>query len=820
MKKFLRIVTSLVLVVCSVFSLAACGKKAEEADKVTKVKLNNVQSFYQTTDSPAFDEMTLTITTTKSGELTLTKGQFDLTEVSQAAEDTEFVLFTDGLYAETAGALTEGTYKFSVYVVSYGQTFENFLTVTVTDDLSQAYNLVMFKDPAFVKQYKEQTTSETDRSQFYQAASYEVGDDNPFKFKPLLSVVSKETDEIVEPDFFNVDVTVKENGTAVGSEVYTYSNFGFQFTSAAVGHTYTISVVPTDFTADEDGVAVTPATLTVTVRDGYNVSQENVKDLGRMGLVSSNFSTADRINGYNGDSTSGGYNPDGYRYVGADSEDIYYNPTGDADHRYRQDGNTFDKWAEQFAIWAQTDSHYANATAVNGIFIHGNISVTPDDLPAAFFISEEEAANAGIGSNYEDYKHLIGTPRDFTFFYAHYMDGEAFTFNGNLFKLDFSAIPFGLTNRDTGITGTNYYYTSGQTSFAQGHTTIFSFIGRGNNTVSTQATFKNVDLAGNFTNINNISGDSVDMKASGSLIGFKSISASTSVSNCLVRSCLIGMYSEFNHRDNGMALDHCKVFDCYNSGLFSWCGENNTLVHSEIRRFGGPAIFVVSEANDDDYHVGSMKAPASFTVDDESVVESYVVGDEVWFILNGAVGTAGLFKGEYGVNGQLAQYGVTFITEVDGKEKINMMGLFMDQFGPDPVNSRFCMYGGMSFGGSDLELLDGTDYMTIMDILQAIEEDQDPSEYVAALSSPVYQLFFKNQSGIMISNGGSILTVGFDGEGHAVVNLVGQLNTGLSSEEEGKVQGDLLYAFLPTNPTNRPLPNGFLVLALQLEHLA
>ena len=819
MKKFWTIVTSLVLVLCSVCVLAACGKK-DQPDTVSKVKLNHVQAFYQTTDSPAFDEMTLTITTSKSGDKTLTKAQFDLTDVSEAASDTEFVLFTDGLYGETAGALTEGAYKFSVYVVSYGQKFENFLTVTVTDDLSNGYDLVKFEEPEFVTTYKARSTdlSETDRSKFYQTASYEVGDDNPFTFKPLVSLVSKETDEIVVPDFFNVVVTVKEGTTTVGSDVYSYSNFGFQFTSAAVGRTFNISVLPADFAEDENGEPVVPATLTVKVCDGYNISQENVKDLGRMSLVSSTFDRS---------AYSGSDNPTGWRYVGSDSENIYYDPITKATEL---DGNPFDYWAAQYAEWALTDSHYADVAPVNGIFIHGNIAVTPADLPSAFFISEDEAAHAGVGSNYEDYKHLIGTPRDFTFLYSHYMEeGKPFIFNGNLFKLDFTAIPFGLSNKDKGLTGTGFYYSKNQPQYAAGHTSIFNFIGRGDNSVTTPASLKNVELVGNFVNIDSIQGDDADMKASGSLIGFKSICASATTTNCLMRSCLVGMYAEYNHGENGMALDHCKVYDCYNSGLFTWHGENNTLTHSELKRFGGPAIFVVSGCNDaDGMGVGNLDAAASFVIDDESIVESYVVGDEVWFILNGAVGTSGLFKGPDGVNAKLEKYGVTFIkkftvNDENGNEKIiekiNMMGLFMDGKGMDPSKSHFCMYGEMSFGDFDLDLLDEDDYMKIMGILAAMSASEDPSALIESLSSPVYQLFFQYQSGIMISNGGSILTVNFDGEGCAVVNLVRQLNTSLDAEETGKVQGDLLYVFVPTNPKHSPLPNAFLVLTLQIEHI-
>ena len=812
MKKFWTIITSLVLVFCSSYMLVACGNKADEQDSITKAKLNNVKSFYQTTDTVDFDAMTLTITTTKSGEKTLTKAQFDLQAVSEAEADTEFVVFTDGLKDETPGELTKGEYSFSVYVVAYGKKFENLIKVNVTDDLSETYDLVEYKDPAFVSTYKSNVASisETERA-FYQASAYEVGADNEFEFKPSMTLVNKETDQLVLPDNYNVVLTVKHDGQTVTDDTYyTFNDFKFQFkANTAIGETFEISMLPKDFTHDENGAAVSASTLTVTVRDGYNVSQSNVKDLGRMSLVTSSFDATDAFNENS--------NTDGYRYIGSDSENIYYNKTT---QQTRQDGNAFDYWAAYYAELAQEDSHYANATAVNGIFIHGDIVVTANDLPSDFFISVEEAK---VGTNSQDpavYGHLVGTPRDFMFAYSHYMESNDFTFNGNMFKIDFSSIPFGLTNKDTGITGTGFYYTADQNSYAAGHSSLFNFIGRGDNSVTKEATFKNVNLVGNFVNIDNISGDDIDMKASGSFIGVKSISANLTASNCLMHGCLVGMYSEFNHGENCMLLDHCKVYDCYNSGLFTWFGENNRLVHSEIKNFGGPAIFVVSGTKSDNVDsmlIGYPEAMASFDIDSESIVESYVVGDEVWFVLNHAQSAAMLFTGDNGVNAALAQYGVTFIKDVDGKEKINMKGLFMDRGAIDPTSAKFCLYGEMSFGDSSIKLLEIEDYNRIMAMLQG---DQSKA---LEISSPIYQLFLQYQAGIIMTNGGTFATVGFNAQGGVDISLIGQINENGEMVAPGETMlGDLMYIFVPTNPTtseSKPLPNAFLCLALELDQI-
>lgn len=710
MKKFWTIVTSLVLVVCSVFSLAACGKKAEEADKVTSVKLNNVSSFYQTTDSVQFDKMTLTISTTKSGDITLTKGQFDLDKVEDAAEGTEFVLFTDGLYGETAGALTEGTYKFSVYVVSYAQKFENFLAVTVTDDLSVGYIFMGFNQPDFVKTYTSNNVAKADDdSKFYETTEYYVGDDNEFEFAPELTVRSKETRQTVLPDRYNVTLSVKLNGTElVGTEdedtYFTFSNFKFKFTEEAVGKTFVITMKPADFEEEADAVS-----FTFNVADGYNVSQENVKDLGRMALVSDTF-----------DDTK-------YEYAGNNAEDVYYNyTTHDKEKRA-----IYTIWENYYAKLAETDAHYADAKAVNGIFIHGDIYVTPNDLPSDFFISADEVAHRATAGHLDG---LEGSLQDRSYLYLHYLEND-FTFNGNLFKVSFNgdsskgydAIPWGLGD------GNTFYKTTEEC--IMGHSKAFMFIG-GNkdNRSSYVATFKNAFIEGNVSNVQSIidAGDAdASAKASGSLIMVTSVYADTQVKNTIINSALIGMYSEANKKvadyNDGLHADKVKVYNCYNSALFCYDSANNDISNSTLHTFGGPAVFLIS-----DVYNGTDIWAASCVVDAITTVTNEILGTEAWFtIVKANAIIPQITQLDLLLRGQ--HLGVTFIGD---NGKMDMLELSMD--GAYLNSDRLDLYSTFSYQGYPL-VLDGSHIL----------DESDPT-------NPIYQVLTATgyQTPVLMTNGG------------------------------------------------------------------
>lgn len=706
MKKIAVALCSVIFVMCAVF-LSACGGDGN-TKKVSSVNANNLKQVYSTTEEINFNAITITVNYDDKSKETLTKGEFDI-EVADAKADTQFIIYTDGLYAQTAGEREKRDYDFSCKIIGNEKTYQ-LGKVSVADSLSIDYDVLTFAEPDFVSKYKvNSTTSNTDESAFYKGATYMVGDDNAFKFKPILTLRAKNAPYgILVAEDYDVNVAVEiKNGSAfeaLNDETYfTYDNFAFAFKNVAIGETFKIKMSLADFTQDFAGNPISTVEFTIQVADGWNAYE--AKDLGRMSLVSNTLKKTFVEAGIDKPSSAvGDLVID--QYIRSSSANVFYNGSNGRKHiRY------YDIWEKYFGEIGET-----NLAPINGLFVHGDISVTPADLPTEFFISQAEVNANGLSNA------LIGSLRDFSLIYSHYMDND-FYFNGNLFKLDFSAIPWGLSNTAT----TGYYYRENESQINAGHSTVFNFLNTIDESGDTKARFENAEFIGNTRDI--ISGGSGSanwyedpLMASGGLILLKSISGTTVVDNCIAKSFLIGWYAETTMQKNGLEMTYVKTYDCFNSGMFSWRSEKSTLANSEFKRFGGPVMMLVSGAEK-----GEKISGTGWTIDkDTTTLESYVDGTEAWFTMQGASSIATqLFQLDVAMNIN----GSTF--KKDGK--VNMVTLVFDD--GYLTSSERILYVDFSLGDSKLVMNNDT-------------QDADN----------VYNLL--NQTGfktpILMSNGGDI----------------------------------------------------------------
>lgn len=167
-----------------------------------------------------------------------------------------------------------GTYDLTV---TYGE-----LTLTVKVNVSAPYEIDAFELPEFVSVYMANLQVTQEQSSFSKPIAYLVGDDNPFIFLPrisawdendnhtyLKSYVSNSTIElkdgetytVLEGDALNAVVAIDETASS------------YDFTEAAVGHTYRLTVSP----ASDDSFSLS---FEFTVVDAWNVY--TAKDLSRM----------------------------------------------------------------------------------------------------------------------------------------------------------------------------------------------------------------------------------------------------------------------------------------------------------------------------------------------------------------------------------------------------------------------------------------------------------------------------------------------------------------------------------------------------------
>ncbi len=641
MKRLGQIMCSIMFAFC-MFGFVACGPDDEEVT-ITSVSASKINDFYYITDTIDFSAINVTVTYSDKTTSTLTKGEFDI-NAQDAKDDTQFIIDTKGLYGQTAGELIEGEYAFTCVLIGNDTVF-NLKTVTVSSNMSLRYNAISYAEPEFVSVFKRNSTvTENDESSFYKSTDYYVGDDNEFIFKPILTIQKNDVANAEMFDVDNYDVNVKveiKNGDAfdvLNDDTYfSYADFAFQFKPTAIDKTFRITVSPIDFDVDFAGNAIAPVVFTFVVKDGWNAY--SALDLGRMSLISDSVKALYN----NGKPTA--ENP----YIRPESALIFWTGSGAT----REHLSYYPIW-EEFL----TSKGVTNLNAINGLFMHGDISVTADDLPSKFFISEEEAKE---NNNLE----LAGSLRDFALLYTHYLEND-FLFNGNLFKLDCSTIAWGMSN--TALK--EYYYKSGASDYKAGHSTVLNFLGKTDETQSkATATVLNVEAVGNTQNIVSGDADKDDriLKASGGLILLKSYKTTTFVENCIAKSWLIAWYAEDTQTLTCLDMDYVKTYDCYNSGAFSWKGAKNAISHAEFKRFGGPVMFNVTGIEN------SVEYSAGFTVDKATcVMESFLTGSEAWFTLNKAnsivtafIQTDALFKA----------YGSTILKD----DKLNMLSLSIDR---------------------------------------------------------------------------------------------------------------------------------------------
>ena len=429
MKRFGLVMLSVLMLLLSVV-LFACNKKDEK--EVSSVTLEGLKDAYYITEEVDLSSVKLNVVYDDESTDTLDKFEVDLAENEQPKEGTEFILYTNGLIS--ADGLREGEYQISCLIVGESEP-RALKTVEVNEDMSLVYNLGEFSKPQFVQDYEDNLSVSEASGDVIDAEGYEetafmstgdvyaVGDDNEFIFKPKFNLISKATGTPVSADIaVNVSLKDEETDEVVGSEIYSFNEetYGFSFTESAIGKTFTLTMTPTDWDLTE--LEMNPIEFTFSVNDGYNVY--DALDLGRINLFND---TAERLQAIKANGYLGGTYSTSVRkifFFGADAQTPYSNL------------NYYDLW-EEFL----TEKGEENLEEINGVYLHGNISVQMEDLPEEYFISREELSYHNKTSDY-----ALNSIRDFAFLYNHYLVDSEFVFNGNLFAVDFSDLKVGCSN--------------------------------------------------------------------------------------------------------------------------------------------------------------------------------------------------------------------------------------------------------------------------------------------------------------------------------------------------------------------------------------
>lgn len=626
----------------------ACSCSTEDEKTISSVSTSSFKNYYHVTETIDFNNVKLDVKYENGTSETLTYAEFDI-PVEDAAEQTQFIVYTDGLYAQTAGELQTGEYTITCQIIG-NDTVYNLGKINVSENMNLIYDLVLYSEPSFITTYKNNiaSVSATNEDAFYLDNSdneYVVGDDNAFIFKPTLSLISKSASEIVEADEYdvNVEVYIMQNGewSKIEDETYySFQNFKFDFTDAAIGQSFKIEMTPADFEKDMYGNPVEPVTFSFTVQDGWNAYTAD--DIARINLVSDEVKSLLQQN----------------KFSRSQSQAIFYE-NGKYVKKYY-----YDIWENYLASKGYSAE---NLVDVNAVYMHNDIEVKVEDLPSDYFVTTGEAGA---------YTKADGSLRDYSFLYTHYLN-EDFTFNGNYFKLDVSDIPLGYS--DTGKIFTS------DADIIPGHSTVFVFSGLLDNTTTERAYFKNVNTVGNTGEVQSGATESAE-DAAGGLILLKSIHGTTEISNSIAKQYMIAWYAESSQLDvnnttdrGNVYIDYVKTYDCFNSAFFAYASEKNEIANSEMKRFGGPIMFLISEAeNSEGTTVGKRRGGIS--IDENTILENYVTGEEPWFSVMNANKIATQLKGLNDLLNGYTESNIVYnnIPNKEG-EYLNLIMVAMDQ---------------------------------------------------------------------------------------------------------------------------------------------
>lgn len=564
-------------------------------------------------------------------------------------------------YNASETVLELGDYTLEVY---YGGK-----TYTKTISIVEEYEIAIFEAPQSVTDYKsnsqrentyEQTGTESSTVKGFTELGniYQVGDDNAFKFEPIVKVKVGDAkyeslyEYSLTAQVFILDPETQNYSEALsGQELESYVDFNgeehtFIFTSKATNNQFKILV------GLEGYDSVTPIEFEFKVVDGFNVytaAELSVFD-------NSNVTTA-----FSGTK------------IGT-------------------------KWNE-----FKTNNGISNDIRTNAIILHNNINITKDDIPDCHFFKSNEVSASDI-----DYDRVVGSLKDSYgtdpngrlhlqyIYYRTVASGEEFRFEGNYFQINIEDLP--LIVRQANGTDSGKVSQSSDDAITT-HTALFGFAGATQNATSIVAEvsdanyvpgnvyIENVDMYGNAKKTE-------DTVKSGGVIAYKSAYLNFNAYNNLTQACYIAYFTNGLDRTNStlseedkfdtdgtlktnmqVRLNKVNAYDSYNCLIYLWGTSKVYIDSSRFIGAGGP-VMICDHVDDDEEHGGyTTNVYLDYNLnegDKESVLESWVAGTEGWFAAyKGAGAAAQQLKA---LDQVVVNAGRTILDNKD--EKINLVSVY------------------------------------------------------------------------------------------------------------------------------------------------
>ncbi len=490
--------------------------------------------------------------------------------------------------------------------------------------------------PRAIKAYNYNSVEvghENEETVFFETGrAYQVGDDNPFRFKPTVVFVDDLDIPVTAPAEWTYSYTlvqVTENGEVAATDgewldAVDSANSTYDFAETAIGKTFKLSVCPDGLTEEQQtNIANYTVSFTFEVIDGYNAYEDY--DLAYINNVTEeNIQTEDKAHKLN---------------------------LGWASFR------------EEHGLTLNPDD-------VKAVILHNDIELVKESVPSTFFYTAEETAAFN-----DNFGRITGSLKDESsggIYYRVVKEQDTFSFIGNYFTLDTQNFPV------VYYTGANSYYVVENDIVTESnicsHATLFRF--QGNDKSSTEynetlITVKDINLIGN-------SPKSEDLKVQGGLIFSKTQRANVNFDNVISKCYFITAFAEmFSHYN----VSNMKCFDSFNAPIYNWGCEDMNFTNCIVKNAGGPAI--IADAVDD--KVGDF-FPRIIATDCD--FDNPVNAESPWFIMaldgesGGLVSSSVLVPQIMALDAVCNPFGRTFLESVNETTKMfNVYCVIIDRAG-------------------------------------------------------------------------------------------------------------------------------------------
>ena len=479
---------------------------------------------------------------------------------------------------------------------------------------------------------------------------YVVGDDNAYVFALDVTILDENYEEVEGAEYVGVSLVYLVEGTTetlVGAEYVTVDEVKhtFDFTDAAIGKTFKIVSRPADGVT-QGSEALYTKEHTVTVVDGYNI-----------------------------------YNPKELNLITNYNDDF--------------DDDDTDEQLTVVNTFLQNNG-ITRPEKLAGVVLHSNITLQMSDLPSEYYYTYQ-----GENGEKTEFYDFMGV------FYRELSATEpTFSIHGNYYTLYTYNLPCVVANGQAN--NEDEFSNSALLRF-----TIHDDLEGPNYVVSDYNTnISNFAIRDNDPNTNDESESERHMRG---LIGYKTSAHTVNFTNSNVEAFFISLLAENDfHTVN---LHKVKFFNAWQGHIFTWAnngfqGASETpydthapitvnITESSLTKCGGPVIMAQTADPDD---ACNAKSRTEVNVDEATVLESYVTGEEAWFKAIGVTAQALQIKAMSGLisasAGQGKVAGYTTTEKVQGVPMMNLIYINMSA-GTNPFAGEN-IEGGISIGNTKI----------------------------------------------------------------------------------------------------------------------